>query len=72
MRAHCGRHLPLHRRPLLFVRPCHSAGLLRSASLTGRLKINWNSRALVRSNDAIDYFQIPTGRVVEVGPQVTI
>jgi KUP system potassium uptake protein len=25
-----------------------------------------------RSNDATDYFQIPTGRVVEVGTQVTI
>jgi KUP system potassium uptake protein len=24
------------------------------------------------SNDATDYFQIPTGRVVEVGTQVTI
>jgi KUP system potassium uptake protein len=29
--------------------------------------------ALSRSaNDATDYFQIPTGRVVEVGTQVTI
>jgi K+ transporter len=29
--------------------------------------------ALTRSaNDATDYFQIPTGRVVEVGTQVTI
>jgi KUP system potassium uptake protein len=24
------------------------------------------------ANDATDYFQIPTGRVVEVGTQVTI
>ena len=27
---------------------------------------------LARDNDATDYFQIPTGRVVEVGTQVTI
>ena len=26
----------------------------------------------VRANDATDYFQIPTGRVVEVGTQVTV
>jgi KUP system potassium uptake protein len=36
----------------------------------------WQDRlfiALARSsNDATDYFQIPTGRVVEVGTQVTI
>ena len=36
----------------------------------------WQDRlfiALSRSaNDATDYFQIPTGRVVEVGTQVTI
>jgi KUP system potassium uptake protein len=36
----------------------------------------WQDRlfiALARAaNDATDYFQIPTGRVVEVGTQVTI
>ena len=37
---------------------------------------SWQDRlyiALTRiANDATDYFQIPTGRVVEVGTQVTI
>jgi KUP system potassium uptake protein len=37
---------------------------------------HWQDRlfiALARSaNDATDYFHIPTGRVVEVGTQVTI
>jgi KUP system potassium uptake protein len=36
----------------------------------------WQDRlfiALTRAaNDATDYFQIPTGRVVEVGTQVTV
>jgi KUP system potassium uptake protein len=36
----------------------------------------WQDRlfiALARmANDATDYFQIPTGRVVEIGTQVTI
>jgi KUP system potassium uptake protein len=36
----------------------------------------WQDRLFIMlsrsANDAIDYFQIPTGRVVEVGTQVTI
>jgi KUP system potassium uptake protein len=36
----------------------------------------WQDRLFIglsrSANDAIDYFQIPTGRVVEVGTQVTI
>ena len=36
----------------------------------------WQDRLFIRlagaANDATDYFQIPTGRVVEVGTQVTI
>jgi KUP system potassium uptake protein len=36
----------------------------------------WQDRLFIRlarsSNDATDYFQLPTGRVVEVGTQVTI
>jgi len=47
---------------------------LKPAALSGMPR--WQDRlfiALTRSaNDATDYFQIPTGRVVEVGTQVTI
>jgi len=36
----------------------------------------WQDRLFIKlaraANDATDYFQIPTGRVVEVGTQVTI
>ena len=36
----------------------------------------WQDRLFIRlarsANDATDYFQIPTGRVVEIGTQVTI
>ena len=36
----------------------------------------WQDLLFIRlsrsANDATDYFQIPTGRVVEVGTQVTI
>jgi KUP system potassium uptake protein len=36
----------------------------------------WQDRLFIGltrlANDATDYFQIPTGRVVEVGTQVTI
>ena len=36
----------------------------------------WQDRLFILltrfANDATDYFQIPTGRVVEVGTQVTI
>jgi KUP system potassium uptake protein len=36
----------------------------------------WQDRLFIMltriANDATDYFQIPTGRVVEVGTQVTI
>ena len=38
--------------------------------------LRWQDRLFIRlagaANDATDYFQIPTGRVVEVGTQVTI
>jgi KUP system potassium uptake protein len=47
---------------------------LRAAAKSGMPR--WQNRlfiALARSaNDATDYFQIPTGRVVEVGTQVTV
>jgi K+ transporter len=46
-----------------------SRGGCRTQSSTARhLFIALNRSA----NDATDYFQIPTGRVVEVGTQVTI
>ena len=36
----------------------------------------WQDRLFIKlarsANDATDYFQIPTGRVVEIGTQVTI
>jgi KUP system potassium uptake protein len=49
----------------------------RSLKLAAKSEMpKWQDRlfiALSRSaNDATDYFQIPTGRVVEVGTQVTI
>ncbi|HZL31393.1 MAG TPA: potassium transporter Kup [Pseudolabrys sp.] len=51
-----------------------SRRLLRPAAQSGMPR--WQDRlfiALTRSaNDATDYFQIPTGRVVEVGTQVTV
>jgi KUP system potassium uptake protein len=51
-----------------------SRRLLKPASQSGMPR--WQDRlfiALTRwANDATDYFQIPTGRVVEVGTQVTI
>ncbi|MFL5094149.1 MAG: KUP/HAK/KT family potassium transporter, partial [Xanthobacteraceae bacterium] len=47
---------------------------LKPAAASGMAR--WQNRlfiALARSaNDATDYFQIPTGRVVEVGTQVTV
>jgi KUP system potassium uptake protein len=47
---------------------------LRPAAKSGMPR--WQDRlfiALTRSaNDATDYFQIPTGRVVEIGTQVTV
>jgi KUP system potassium uptake protein len=51
-----------------------SRRLLRPAAKSGMP--GWQDRlfiALTRSaNDATDYFQIPTGRVVEVGTQITV
>ncbi len=51
-----------------------SRRLLKPATRSGMPR--WQDRlfiALTRSaNDATDYFQIPTGRVVEVGTQVTV
>jgi KUP system potassium uptake protein len=51
-----------------------SRRLLKPAAQSGMPR--WQDRlfiGLTRSaNDATDYFQIPTGRVVEVGTQVTI
>ena len=51
-----------------------SRRLLKPAVHSGMPR--WQDRlfiALARTaNDATDYFQIPTGRVVEVGTQVTI
>ncbi len=36
----------------------------------------WQDRLFIQltraANDATDYFQIPTGRVVEIGTQVTV
>ncbi|HEX9321102.1 MAG TPA: potassium transporter Kup [Xanthobacteraceae bacterium] len=47
---------------------------LRPAAHSGMPR--WQDRLFIRlasiANDATDYFQIPTGRVVEVGTQVTI
>ena len=47
---------------------------LRPAAQSGMPR--WQDRLFIRlaktANDATDYFQIPTGRVVEVGTQVTI
>src|SRR5689334_11118935 len=47
---------------------------LKPAAQSGMPK--WQDRLFIglsrSANDAIDYFQIPTGRVVEVGTQVTI
>jgi KUP system potassium uptake protein len=47
---------------------------LRPAARSGMPR--WQDRLFIRlarhANDATDYFQIPTGRVVEVGTQVTI
>jgi KUP system potassium uptake protein len=51
-----------------------SRRLLKSAARSGMSR--WQSRLFIMlgrfANDASDYFQIPTGRVVEVGTQVTI
>ena len=47
---------------------------LKAAERSGMPR--WQERLFIglarSSNDATDYFQIPTGRVVEVGTQVTI
>ena len=47
---------------------------LRPAARSGMPR--WQDRLFINlarsANDATDYFQIPTGRVVEVGTQVTI
>jgi KUP system potassium uptake protein len=47
---------------------------LRPAAKSGMPK--WQDRLFIRlarsANDATDYFQIPTGRVVEIGTQVTV
>jgi len=47
---------------------------LRPAARSGMPK--WQDRLFIRlarsANDATDYFQIPTGRVVEIGTQVTV
>ena len=47
---------------------------LRPAARSGMPR--WQDRLFITlaraANDATDYFQIPTGRVVEVGTQVTI
>ena len=47
---------------------------LRPAARSGMPR--WQDRLFIKlaraANDATDYFQIPTGRVVEVGTQVTI
>jgi len=51
-----------------------SRRLLRPAAHSGMPR--WQDRLFIHlaraANDATDYFQIPTGRVVEVGTQVTI
>ena len=49
-------------------RSLQPGGALRHAALAGPAV----HRARRAANDATDYFQIPTGRVVEVGTQVTI
>jgi KUP system potassium uptake protein len=47
---------------------------LRPAAKSGMPR--WQDRLFIRlarsANDATDYFQIPTGRVVEIGTQVTV
>jgi KUP system potassium uptake protein len=51
-----------------------SRRLLKPATKSGMPR--WQDRLFIGltrfANDATDYFQIPTGRVVEVGTQVTI
>jgi len=51
-----------------------SRRLLRPAAHSGMPR--WQDRLFIHlaraANDATDYFKIPTGRVVEVGTQVTI
>jgi len=48
--------------------------MLKPAAHSGMPR--WQDRLFIGltrvANDATDYFQIPTGRVVEVGTQVTI
>jgi KUP system potassium uptake protein len=51
-----------------------SRRLLKPAAISGMPR--WQNRLFISlsrtANDATDYFQIPTGRVVEVGTQVTV
>ena len=53
---------------------CFSRRALRLAVRSGMPR--WQDRLFIglarSSNDATDYFQIPTDRVVEVGTQVTV
>ena len=78
-RVYLVKHCPEHKQQKVLISTDveyyqFSRRALKPAAHSGMPR--WQDRLFIRlagaANDATDYFQIPTGRVVEVGTQVTI